>query len=181
MLQGMKLGADRYNRESPFLYKQFNIFYFYNSWLLYRKNALARTFDAFMDGLDRRPFLPRYILVVLDMDFITMIADELKGKSGLTAQLQRVVDWLALHMEREIEARIEYLSKKRPGAVDDHETQIIWVEMFERPGALENQDHNKFNKCINEMAVRRKNTHILRIETLQKNANHFEVTSCLNP
>ena len=90
--------------------------------------------------------------MALDRDVIDAIPfDEV----GLTRQIQRCVNWIALKMECQIDARHEFLQNRHPGAVTD-ETFIIWIEMFDRKFHscdVAFSSCNKFNKAINDMAV----------------------------
>ena len=160
------------NGTSPFIYDMFNIYYFFKSSLVSQNNALLRSVNAITEAFNERPFLPRVILVIIDQDFLQMINQE---SWGLTRQIEHCTNWYATQLSRAIEARLETLHKKRRGAIAQEETSIIWVEMTERPYIHHKfimRNRNKFNKSINDMAVRSKNTRVLHLETLK--FHHFD-------
>ena len=156
----------------PFLYQMFNIFYFFSSQLISGRNALLHNFNAFAEGLNRRTYLPKYVLVLLNQDILKMVDYDLPG---LTKQPAHCVNWLATQLNREIESKKEKMFKKRHGSLhkSDVEPMLIWVELFDQP-----YTRNQFNKAINEMAVREKNCRVLRIESL--GICHFDTMGRLN-
>ena len=158
---------------SPFLYDMFNVHYFYKSTLVSRKNILLRVANAIVDAFSQRPYLPKAILIILDHDLFDMINTECWG---MTEQINRCMSWIARQLCRELEARVEMLLKKRPGAVDHVEdTVIIWVEIFDRPYIgfkLAMKNRNKFNKIVNDITIWEKNTKVLNLSSLHW--DHFD-------
>ena len=117
--------------------------------------------------------------MVLDRDLIDMIN---RFDFGITVQLEKCIRWLALQMERAIEARIEQMWSVKPGAVPQRDTKFIWIEMFDHPAASADPAvniRNKFNKGLNDMARSRNNHHILYTDLLNPN-KHFERNGKLN-
>ena len=168
------------NREVPFLYKMFNIFYFFSSKLSNRRNVLLRVINAFTEGLNRRQHLPRYIIILLDKDILSLLDLDV---AFLTKQLERCIAGLAKQMTRLIEARKEKLYKKKQGAVpsSDEFPTLIWVELFDKPymrNRFIQKNRNKFNKGINEVAIHEKNYRVMAIESL--GIRHFTLTGALN-
>ena len=149
----------------PYLYQHDNIFGFYTSILRHRFNELGRLQDALIDALNRREYLPKYVLVIPDEAIIKAVKFDFPG---ITQQLERCVKWYNQKILRELESRKEVLTKIRPGAVDATEPCIIWIELFYRPGMSYFVRNNigKFNKGINEVATADMNTKVLNIKTL---------------
>ena len=167
---------DMYTKSNnpPFIYQHFNIFYFFKSLLVSRRNALLRTGTAIVDAFNERILLPRIIFVILDEDILNMINQD---EWGLTKQIERCIKWISTQITREIDARIEFLLKMKPGAIinADEEPTIIWLEMIEKPyqgGSFANKNRNKFNKCVNDLAIREKNTKVMSIDNLDW--RHFD-------
>ena len=147
---------DSKNRQpsSPFLYDMFNVHYFNKSTLVSRKNILLSLANSISDAFNQRPYLPKVILITLDNDLFDIINTECWG---MMEQINRCVSWIATQLHRELDARSEILLKKRLGAVDQNDDNvIIWVEMIDRPYIgfkLAMKNRNKFNKIINDIAI----------------------------
>ena len=180
VFQASKVSVDMNNREVPFLYRMFNIFYFSSSKLSNGRNVLLRVINAFTEGLNRRQHLPKYIIILLDKDILSMLDLDV---AGLTKQLERCIAWLAKQMTKLIEARKEKLYKMKQGAVpsSDEFPTLIWVELFDKPytrNRFIQENRNKFNKGINEVALHEKNCRVTAIESL--GIRHFTLTGALN-
>ena len=91
--------------------------------------------------------------------------------------------WLAKQMNKLIEVRKEIFYEKRRGALphsDDLPT-LIWVELFDRPyqrNRFLQENHTKFNRAINEVALHQKNCRIMTIDSL--GIRHFDLLGKLN-
>ena len=159
------------------MYDHFNLFYFFTSPLNFGNNTLLRVNNAFIEGINRREHLPKYIIMVLDRDLIDMIN---RFDFGISTQLERCVKWLAIQMERTLSARREQLTAMKAGVVTQEQTKFIWVEMFDRPATDPGTKiRNKFNKAINDLARQRNFHHILVLESIKEN-KHFEYNGKLN-
>ena len=88
---------------------------------------------------------------------------------GLTKQLKHLLKWFASQLARQVESCLEKLHNARPGAINQQDTMILWVEMIEHPYvqySFEMCNRNKFNKIINDLALHEKNTCIVSLEGL---------------
>ena len=159
------------------MYEMFNLFYFFTSPLNFGNNSLLRLNNAFIEAMNHRDHLPRYILIVLNRDLIDMVN---RFDYGITAQLERSIRWLSIQMDRAILARKEQLWNIKPGAVPMKDTKIIWFEMFDRPVVdAVVTICNKFNKGLNEVAKERKNAYVMVLNSLKAD-KHFERNGRLN-
>ena len=102
---------------------------------------------------------------------------------GLTKQLERCIDWLMKQMTRLIEAHKEQLFRRKQGALpsSDEFPVLIWVELFDKPyqrNQFIQENHNKFNKGVNEVAIKEKNCRVMTIESL--GMRHYNTLGELN-
>ena len=168
------------NTQKPFLYRMFNIFYFFTSQLLNNRNILLRVINAFTEGLNRRQFLPRYVIIFLDADLLKFFNTDAQG---ITRQMETCIKWLAKEMNKLIETRKEQFADIKPGALpssDDFPT-LIWIKVYDRPYTRNNfitENRGKFNRGINEVALREKNCRVMSIESL--GIQHFNSLGNLN-
>ena len=178
----MKTQAYLKNNTLPFIYQMFNLVGLYTNPLKHGRNAMAHIVDALMDGLNKKNFLPKFVLVALDRNLLDMFNyDEL----GFTGQIERCVEWLAHTFQCEFEVHIDYLNRRCPGVhiVPDEFPMFIWIEIPDRsfpPGDLAITAHNKFNKGINEVANRQKNMRAMNISPAFSPSYHFDIWGKFN-
>ena len=173
----MRYGSTVQKQQSPYMYERFNVFYFFTSPLTFGNNTLLHINNAFIEALNRRDRLPRYILLILDRDLIDMVN---RFDFGITEQLEKCVKWLATQLEWSITARKEQMWNIKLGAIPLKDTKIIWLEMFDRPVTDNAMTiRNKFNRGLNEVAKQRNNNYIMVIDSL-KDPKHFERNGKLN-
>ena len=167
-LQELKDKAVRADKPTPFIYERFNVFHFYRSSLTH--NAYIRMLNSFVDALNRRPHLPKYILLVPDKDLLEAIDF---FNFGITKILGTCLNWLAKQFERMLESRHENIFKKCPGALRLEETKLIWVKMICRPQVKPSDarfkvlaTRAKLNNTLDDLAVWHKNIQIISITSL---------------
>ena len=139
--------------------------------------------NSIIDAINRRPRLPKYIIMVPDRDLIEAANF---FSFGVTKVFGTTVNWLARQIERLIEARREELCKKCPGSIHANETRMIWVKMIPRP-QVPPMTHKykvqvlrgKFNIVIDSLNKWRKNTYILEVSSLDMQQN-FTLVGSLN-
>ena len=173
VFQASRTSANLRQEELPFLYRRFNLFYFFSNPLAGR-NILLRILNSVIDGLNRHTFLPKYIIMLLDDNILRMMDLD---SAGLTLQLERCMKWLAKQITGLIESRKEKMREMRPGALQESDEQpvLIWIEYFEKPYMRQHllqENRNKFNRAINEMAIKEKNCRVMTIESL--GIRHFD-------
>ena len=95
-LQALKHGSTVQRKSPPYIYDMYNLFYFFTSPLNFGNNTLLQINNAFIEAINRRDQLPKFIIIVLDCDLIDMIN---RFDFGITAELEQCVKWLAIQME----------------------------------------------------------------------------------
>ena len=141
---------------------------------------MLRVLNTFIEALNRHPYLPRMIIIMLDQDLLSMLDLDVPG---LTTQLECCISWLAKQFTREIEARKEKLHSRCPGALpqSDESPTLIWMELYDKPytrNQFVQENRNKFNRGLNEVALREKNCRIMTIQSFR--IRHFDLTGQLN-
>ena len=137
---------------------------------------LARVFNALVRGLNHKlePLLPRYILIMLDIDLIqhAEVFDY-----GVSRTFEDTLKWLLININAVVETRKEDLMGKRPGAVSSSmEPRLIWVAAVHHPeSSAHRQVHSlirKFNTILEEVIAGDKRSHILR-PAVEDSATNF--------
>ena len=155
-LQTMKTSVPSNSKNIPYLYEQYNVFFFFTTQASKQTNFLARIQNAIAEAFNCRTHLPRYILMILDKDLIEAVS---YFDYGETRVLGDTTNWIAKELEHSIESRIEDLLSKKPGAVHNN-TRIIWVKMIPRKGIQDISSHErkilaakpKFNAALNSVS-----------------------------
>ena len=139
-------------------------------------------YNAFVEGLNHCAFLPKYLLIVPDRDIIDAYFPD---TPGLTKQLESAISWITKSITDKIEVRKTFFRYAKPGTlpISDSLPTIIWIEMHNHPfraGDFGLVSHTKFNKAINEVAIREKNVRTLDPSENLTFADHFEAWGKLN-
>ena len=126
-LFGLKCAAIAAKRPSliPYMLKYFNTGgHFTTSTIL---NITTRMVNAFVDVLNARPKLPKYVLVIPDKDIVTKTKMEMGHSIFLGAALHSIIK----QMDAFVCRRRTDLTDKKPGAaISDDFPKFIWVRML---------------------------------------------------
>ena len=151
-----------------------------------------------MEALNARTRLPKYVVFILDRDFL-IHAD--KTEAGAPESYQYILEWCVEKAESIIRRRKAELFDRKPGALLHNAPDFIWLKMLKRPfidklGSMKlTTMRNKFNNILEKVLFHRKsyiNNYILSIEVDQEEflpggmlTNHgkqrywSEINSCL--
>ena len=176
-LQHLKTSAQIAGNRLPFIYEQFNITGYSNG-NVSSKNAFSRMYNSFIQALNNKFKLPRYVVLIPDNDLVKSIKF---FDYGIKETFAETLKWLIVQIERALDARIDDLLRKRTGAMRPNHTKIIWVKMLPRPLASGNNNivektnkvvvlRKKFNTVLENLLASRKHSHIMNI---QLNQNRF--------
>ena len=163
------------DKEIPFMYCQFNIFYVFAGVTAQVNNIMTKLLNSTIEGFNRHDHLPRYIIYIPDEDFLLSLNHVTYGVSYL---LGLSLNWLSCQIECLIQSRMKDLHTKKPGAVFAN-TRIIWVKMLGRVTTSMKKAkiyslHHKFNLALEEIAFKRKQTHMMDITSLEpRHFDHF--------
>ena len=166
-LQALRAKAVLDEKVKPYIFEYYNIVPLYPAKSSNIRSTEARIFNELVGGLNERPKLPRYVLIVLDKEILES-ADH--NNFGINRIVSELVDWMARNIDKTIDLRREDVRLKRPGAIaSSGEPRIIWTKMVTRPiiqdptkGFLFAQTR-KLNEAIEEIVAKYKHSHIMDI------------------
>ena len=177
VLQSMKTDALTKKKPIPYIFEYYNVFGYYANPLSQTRGVMARMFQALAEGLNSTMRLPKFILVIPDINFTR---STLRHNYGMTIIFEDCIIYFAKQLECYIHTRQEDLKSKRLGAVS-FKTRLIWLKMIDRPAIPNHPDENrqkclsgrgKFNKCLDQLVGTCSGHHIMSIQSLTE-PNHF--------
>ena len=150
---GLKTQAKLKRKNLPYLYQFFNVFGYFQSSVSAVK-GLARILNAFIEGLNNRPRLPKYVVMVPDRDLIA--ATNYYG-FGVSLVFKETLTWVIKQMDANIQRRKTQLFDKKPGALFIESLKFIWIKMIKQPyNGMQRFDQimalrNRFNNTLEEV------------------------------
>ena len=134
-------------------------------------NILTRLSNSAVEAFNRREHLPKYLVVLPNEDFLVSLNFFAYGSSYL---IGIAINWIAKQLKRMLDARAEDLHSKCPGAVFEG-TCIIWIKMYPHLVNLPARSDKarifslraKLNNAMEDLARKRKRTHILSVSSLE--------------
>ena len=127
-LQTMKSEVHSNNSLMPYLYDQYNVHQWYKSPLETPSNRTVHLFNALIEGFNEEPKIPKYILMIPDVD---IIIGTQHFELGVFHLLEEQLQWLFTQVQKSITRRREDILSKRAGAVSSSfEPRVIWVSMI---------------------------------------------------
>ena len=170
----MKNRAKISNRSVPFLFDYYNITCFTTNPLSVLTDTMTRIVNCVIKGLNESARLPRFIIVIPDLDVVRHVNEF--GK-GMTVVNRAAIKWIINQITRAVTAKHEDLVKKRPGVVISvTEPKFVWVKMVQRPMQNSNWSNarSKFNKLLENALVDKHNHYILDVnQALSANPGFF--------
>ena len=115
----------------PHMYSYYNVTCIDDGNGLNRKsNLLARIINVLIKSITDIHKIPLYLMILLDANLLQFINHHNFGISHLIGSC---LEWLMKNIDIVIDAKIEELWKRKPGALKLGELKIIWVSMAQRP------------------------------------------------
>ena len=158
-------------------------------------SGMSRIINAVTEGLNKRLRLPKYVIMILDQDFLKITK---MYEFGVYHALKKSLEWLVRQISTLIVRKRTDLLDKKPGSLTQEFTQIIWVKMLKRPDIGDFSQiqalRPKFNKALEEVLFEStyKEHYILTIEVdpsefttigtlsgIGKNSFWLEVDRCM--
>ena len=183
-LQSLCSEAAIKKRPPPYLYEFYNVFCYYPTT---KMNALAGIINAYIEILNNRSHLPKYVIVIPDKNIIEA-ADHCDF--GVKKGLRNLIKWIMVQLHRYTESRREDLRDKKPGAVGP-KPRFIWVKMIDWQMLEHHPDRSytdvlglrtKFNRTMENLLAEStvsNCSHIMQLAYLSK-SNHFTNLGELN-
>ena len=167
-LQALRAKAVLDKNPKLYVYEYYNIIPRYSATNSNIRSTTARIFNEIVTALNERTRLPRYIIMVLDKEFLEA-ADH--NNFGVQRIITDLLEWLVSNIDKTIDLRREDIRLKRPGAIaSSGEPRIIWMKMLVRPiiqdpvkGFLFAQCR-KLNESIVDTVMKYKHSHVMEIK-----------------
>ena len=106
-LQEIKTKAHIAKKPGPYMYERYNVFSFFESPVTF--NSYARMQNAFIEALNRRICIPKYVIVLPDSNLVEASA---YFQFDMAEILGICVNWLAKQFEKNLEICREDLVSK---------------------------------------------------------------------
>ena len=162
-----------------YLYQQFNVAVYFQNPVNMTKNTMNRIMNSVATGLNDRVRLPKYVIVVMDIDILNSIDFY---DYAMPKVFCHCIQWIIKNVNRLFTIRSKDLKRKRPGSVNsDRDTRIIWENILSRPTIKDHPDQNrtkmcagrpKFNELLNQVISDTRFNHALNIRGVTEQ-NHF--------
>ena len=131
------------------------------------RSFLAHVINCFVTALNEKQHLPRYILIVLDKDWLANCGIL---EYGASKAIKVAIQWLVQQFNHSIEIRKENLYQVKPGALaTGSEPRMVWLTMLKR---LIIRDAKlakilsltcRFNQILEEVLFQEHHSHILKV------------------
>ena len=155
----------------PYLFEFYNVMAYFQKESSGVRSLLARVLNALVAGLNEKPRLPRYIVVVLDMNLLDQI-NIWEPEAAVIKACNILACWLAKKINILIKRKRLSISEKNPGAVFGEDPRVIYVKMLRRAEFYPLSCHlgkvcaarTKFNESLN-MAAAKFGHYIMNVST----------------
>ena len=161
------------NRQLPRLYIQefYNIHHFTDMKDI-KNPAAGRIYNSFVDVLNKRPRLPRFIIIIIDETFI--IEDINVFEDDSITSLREEIHWLTKKVHLAIRRKRLNILEKKPGAIYGADPTVIYVRMIHRIDV----NLRRGSKKDEEMALRAKCNDALNDCVARLDQNILTINSC---
>ena len=170
---------------TPYLYEYYNVFAFMQIASSGVRSILARLLNSLIEGLNERQWLPRFLIIFLDMDLI----DEINvwfPENAMVKAFNMVLCWLVRQVNMLIRRRCLEISDVMPGAVFGDDPRVIFIKTLRRYDyySWDSQlgkicaAQAKFNNGINAVAVKQ-GYKVMNVSVCDR-AEHFDVCGNLS-
>ena len=165
---------------APYIFNNYNVSTFTSSDKKGSRNPMVKIVNGFIDAINKYQCMPRYLIFVIDWDFVKFIDFY---EYGVSKMIGTMLEWLIENLNNEITWKKNNMKEKRPGAVTSLEPKIIFVKMIDRPGSSEIlRAREKFNAVLEETLFKTKKMYIMDIECIEGKLDrkYFDVNTSLN-
>ena len=173
--QSAKIEARIDKTKPPYLHDYYNVKFLMYPPLSNVKSTEARFVNSLIEGLNEKLTLPKYIIIILEKDFLEGVLPRLYDH-GLKTIMREGMEWIMKTMSRILDSRKEQLRSRRPGTLSTSaEPRLIWAMSLQRPHNLHDSVRSTFklvsksNETLEEM-IRRysRYNHIMYIDNIDE-------------
>ena len=145
----LKTGSKIQRKKPPYLFEMYNVLGYYQS-VRSMVPGLARILNSFIEGLNKRLRLPKYVIISLDKDLMSLIRG--RPEFGIFEILTTTLEWLVKQISTLIQRKRIDLFDKKPGTLAKDPPKVVWVKMLRRPADSCFEQicafRGKFNKAL---------------------------------
>ena len=113
-------------RTPPYIEEEFNSSGLFMNTFNNVRCVPARFFNLIIEALNKKPKLPKYIVIVPDEDIVRY--NNLYEGSDAVKCTHKVLKYLVKEINKYVDARFEDLYRRKPGSVNKGEPKIIWLK-----------------------------------------------------
>ena len=179
MLNKIKTEAKIKKKQLPYIYEYFNISCFTPNPQSFMKNVLTKLVNCVIKALNDTNKLPRIILIVPDSDLLRYIDYDDHGIKEVT---KGAVEWITTQIVRAVDAKKDFLMRRKPGAVIASEPKIIWVKMIDRVNGRSSllALRSKYNEAMEDVLSNNKNHYVMDINAEIADTTYLDQFNQLN-
>ena len=182
-LTDMKKQAQCAKTAPPYVYEFYNVMGYSATTSSANHTAIGRILNSYIEALNSRERLPRFLIVIIDKDIID---DVNVFEFGATKEIAENVHWLVRQITMFTRRRKAEIAEMKPGAVYETDPKIILVNMIKQVHSFSRSSHmesivslrSKFNNVLNNAAINA-GCSILNIDACDS-GNHFDLMGKLN-
>ena len=153
--QNLKVGARVQRKRPPYLHEMYNVLGYYQA-AHSMLDGLSRIVNALVEGLNKRLRLPKFIIVILDMDILKLIKKPGNRNSNVDIfhYVKACLVWIIKQVSTLLQRKRIDLFDKKPGSLAKDPPKVVWVKMLRRPDDVNFNEviamRSKFNKALEE-------------------------------
>ena len=162
----------------PYIYDRYNVEAYYTNPLSDVKPTIARMYNSLIKALNTHDHLPRYVVVIPDLDIVQSVNDQ-HFDCGAVDMIEDNINWLLKQIARILLARCDQLRNKKAGVVPDELPRVLWVKMLARPHTNDAtlkkiwQLRRKFNSILTSILAVENYMHLISLESVNEYI-HFD-------
>ena len=180
-LSKMKSEAHLQKRAIPYVYDFYNVSCYTAKPDSAIKVVLTRIVNSFVKALNDTLRVPSVVLMMIDDDILKEISAS-HDDHGIKVIIKGALTWILNQISRAVEAKIDFLERRKPGAVTANEPKIIWTSMMNRMRGRSRvlAHRSKYNDVLIEVLAQRKNHFIIDINENMADISFFDAKNKLN-
>ena len=161
------------------MYQYYNVFCFTPNPKSVLRNVLARLVNCLIKALNNAKKMPRMIIIIPENDLVEYLSHK---NFDMKVLANKALNWVMNQMVRAVDAKIDNLRLRCPGAIVTTEPKFIWVEMFNRVTDFTKLPsvRHKYIEALQEQIRKRTRHYIIDINESMMDTSLFDMANQLN-
>ena len=171
VFQQQKSTAILDHKDPPHLYQFYGISAWYVNLISFLKPTTARLQNALVKALNKKTYLPKYVIMMPDIDILRTLH---AWGPGANEKIESQLNWIIAEVAKLLIVRRDDLKAKHAGSVTADLTRVVWVGMLTRP-FTENQTFKKvwalkkkFNGILKSLLHVEKYMHFIEVDHMEE-------------